>query len=166
MKKAIATALLLSVFVAPMANAAPIDDAFAAINRGDNATAMEILTPLAQQGNALAQSNVAHLYKDGQGGVLQNYTEAVRWYRLAAQQGNFVAQESLGRMYIFGQGVPVNYVKAHMWINIAASHGPFGVHQVYAGDRNKLEVIMTPEQIVEAQEMARKCQASNFKQCD
>ena len=166
MRKAIsAGVLMLSVFVAPIASAAPFDVAIAALNRGDNAAAMEILTPLAQQGDARAQYNVGSLYASGQG-VLQNYTEAVKWYRLAAQQGNFVAQEALGLMYMFGRGVPEDYVKAHMWINIAASRAPNGLNQVYSDERNKLAAIMAPEEIAEAQALAAKCQASNFKQCD
>jgi hypothetical protein len=48
-------------------------------------------------------------------------------YRLAADQ---VAQYNLGVMYGTGEGVPQDYVQAHMWFNLAASlrlTGEFGV---------------------------------------
>jgi hypothetical protein len=35
-----------------------------------------------------------------------------------------------------------------------------------ASVRNNVAAKMTPAQIAQGQEMARKCQASNFKQCD
>ena len=47
-------------------------------------------------------------------GVLQDETEGVRWYRLAAEQGYALAQVSLGFMYGMGRGVPQDYVAAHM----------------------------------------------------
>ena len=69
------------------ANAAPIDDAVAAYDRGDYAQALKILRPLATQGNAGAQYNIGFMYASGQG-VTQDYKEAVKWYRLAAAQGD------------------------------------------------------------------------------
>ena len=41
----------------------------------------------AEQGDADAQFNLGVMYETG-GGVLQDYAEAVRWYRLAAEQGH------------------------------------------------------------------------------
>ena len=45
------------------------------------------------------------MYAKGQG-VLQDYAEAVKWYRLAAAQGNAMAQANLGLRYAKGEGVP------------------------------------------------------------
>jgi hypothetical protein len=49
----------------------------------------------ANQGNAIAQTNLGVLYRDGKG-VPQDYAEALRWYRKAADQGNAIAQTNLG----------------------------------------------------------------------
>jgi len=46
---------------------------------------------LAEEGNAQAQALIGFMYDNGQG-VLQNYAEAVQWYRLAADQGVADAQ--------------------------------------------------------------------------
>ncbi len=54
-----------------------------AYNRGDYATALREMQLLAEQGNASAQFNLGFMYNKGQG-VPQDYTEAVKWYRLAA----------------------------------------------------------------------------------
>jgi len=54
-------------------------------------------------------------------------------------------------MYYKGQGVPQDYVLAHMWWNLTGSNG----HKGAAGNRKILEESMTPSQIEKAQEMAR-----------
>ena len=46
----------------------------------------EALRERAEQGDALAQVNLGHMYRTGQG-VPQDDIEAMRWYRLAADQG-------------------------------------------------------------------------------
>ena len=62
----------------------------------------------AEQGNSSAQLNLGLMYDEGQG-VLQDYKEAVKWYRLAAEQGYSKAQYNLGLMYYKGLGVPQDW---------------------------------------------------------
>ncbi len=104
------------------ANAAPIDDAVDAHNRGDYAQALKIFRSLASQGDATAQNNIGSMYYSGYG-VTQDYQEALKWYRLAAAQGNAVAQYSIGFMYDNGQGVTQNYQEALKWYRLAAAQG-------------------------------------------
>ncbi|MGC2121501.1 MAG: hypothetical protein WA652_01460, partial [Xanthobacteraceae bacterium] len=47
------------------------------------ATAYGLWRPLADQGDADAQSSIGNMYELGTG-VLKNYAEALKWYRLAA----------------------------------------------------------------------------------
>jgi TPR repeat protein len=65
-------------------NAGPYEDALAAYQRGDYATAQRLLRPLAEQGNGRAQFSLGAMYDRGQG-VAQDYKEAAKWYRLAAE---------------------------------------------------------------------------------
>src|SRR5712672_2540246 len=81
--------------------AGPFEDAAAAHRKGDYSAAMRIIQPLAEQGNAVAQSIVGAMYRDGEG-VPPNYAEALRWFRRAAEQGNDNAQTNLAFMYING----------------------------------------------------------------
>ncbi len=62
-----------------------------------------------------------------------------------------VAQFSLGVMYSKGQGVPQDYVQAHMWDTLAAAQD---IEDAREG-RDKLAEHMTPAQIAEAQRLAR-----------
>ena len=58
-----------------LAAAGPIEDAEVAFNRGDYVTAMKILRPLAERGDATAEYDVGVMYDQGFG-VTQNQTEA------------------------------------------------------------------------------------------
>jgi uncharacterized protein len=102
--------------------AGPFEDAAAAHRKGDYSAAMRIIQPLAEQGNAVAQSIVGAMYRDGEG-VPPNYAEALRWFRRAAEQGNDNAQTNLAFMYINGEGVPQNYDEALRWFRKAAEQG-------------------------------------------
>jgi TPR repeat protein len=101
------------------------------------------------------------MYVDGKG-VVQDYAEAVKWYRLAAAQGYADAQFNLGLMYGDGLGVLKNYKKAHMWLNLAALKGD----SKSANVRKEVAKEMTAQQIGEAQAMARQCMERKFKGCD
>jgi TPR repeat protein len=150
-------ALLMVAALATVALAGPIEDASAAYGRGDYATALRMLRPLAEHGGAEAARALGFIYYNGQG-VPQDYAEAVKWYRLAADQGVAAAQHDLGVMYLKGQGVPQNYVLAHMWFNLAASLIPASKkaeHDSAVNDRDLVESKMTAEQIAEAQKLAR-----------
>ena len=58
------------------------------------APAYKYWRPLADRGDAAAQSTVGYLYANGLG-VAQDYAAAVSWYRKAADQGNALAQGNL-----------------------------------------------------------------------
>ncbi len=126
------------------------DEAIAALQRGDYATAIRELRPLAEHGDAKAQYNIGIMYDRGDG-VPQDYAEAVKWYRKAAEQGFAKAQNNLGEMYRYGYGVAKDFVLAHMWYNLAAAQGNFGSPV----QRDIVAMKMTPAQISEAQKLAR-----------
>jgi uncharacterized protein len=117
--RAAVTALLVLAAVEGAAVAGPFEDAKAAHDRGDYATALRLVRPLAEQGNADAQYNLGVMYDHGTG-VAQDYREAMKWYRLAAAQGNPAAQHGLGFMYVYGRGVSQDYKEASKWFRLAA----------------------------------------------
>jgi len=139
----------------------PYEDGFAAYNRGDYATALQIWRPLAEQGNALAQTALGVMYYNGKG-VAKDFNEAVKWYRLAAAQGNVSAQVDLSSMYYEGEGVAEDFIRAHMWLSIAATQGNADVARM----RDIVSNGMTAQQLVESKAMAAKCELSSYKQCD
>ena len=114
----------------------------------------------ATQGDADAQLKLGFRYGKGQG-VVRDYAEAVRWYKLAATKSHAGAQYNLGTMYYNGQGVVQDDIRAHMWFSLGAlTDKDSGV------SRDIVAKLMTPQQITQAQKLARECQARNFKNCD
>ncbi len=101
---------------------AGFDEAVAAYQRGDYATALREWRPLAEQGNADAQLFLGVMYDRGLG-VTRDYAEAARWYRKAAEQGNAEAQHDLGVMHGEGLGVTQDYAEVARWYRKAAEQG-------------------------------------------
>jgi len=88
-----------------------------------------------------------------------DYATALKEWRPLAEQGVAGAQYNLGVMYNKGQGVPQDYVQASMWYNLAAVQG----NEMAVKNREVLVKKMTPEQITEAQRLAREWMAQHQK---
>ena len=84
--------------------------------------ASEFARLAADQGNAVAQTNLGIMYYKGQG-VQQDYEEAARLYRLAVDQGYAAAQTNLGIMYYNGLGVQQDYYEAVRLYRLAVDQG-------------------------------------------
>ena len=57
--------------------------------------------------------------------------------------------------YYNGEGVPQDYLQAHMWVNLAASKSQGEKNEKYAKARKLIAEEMTSAQIAEAQRLAR-----------
>ena len=126
----------------------------------DDAEAVRWYRLAAEQGYAAAQYILGFIYAEGRG-VPKDDVKAVRWYRLAAEQGHASAQNNLGNRYANGQGVPQDYVQAHVWYNLAASRRSGEDRQRSIRGREGAESRMTPDQIAEAQRLAREWDAAH-----
>jgi hypothetical protein len=121
----------------------------------DYASAVKWYHRAAVQGQAEAQYILGTMYADGEG-VPQDYASAVKWYHRAAVQGQAEAQYILGTMYADGEGVPQDFVLAHMWFNLSAAHHlPGEWRDNAASNRDLIAKHMTPDQLAEAQRLAR-----------
>jgi TPR repeat protein len=76
--KRILAGLVVAIAMASAAVAAPLDEVMAANKRGDYATALRLLEPLAEQGNAHAQTKLGAMY-DSAIGVPKDYAQAMKW---------------------------------------------------------------------------------------
>lgn len=61
--------------------------------------ALQLLSPLAEEGNADARYRMAILYQNGLG-VVRNEAMAEKWMRAAADHGHALAQHGMGFMYL------------------------------------------------------------------
>jgi uncharacterized protein len=143
---------LLAVGMFAFAKAGQLEDGEAAYFKHDYAGAVRLLRPLADRGNASAQSRLASIYFWGGHGVQQDAAQAALWYRKAADQGNALAQAHLGLMYEHGYGEPRDAITARIWLNLAVSRAPSLSMAVKL--RNEVATKMTPAQIAEAKRLA------------
>lgn len=120
-KRTVALLILLFGLAGPVA-AAELDAAVAAARGGDYASALRVLAPMADKGDARAQFDVGFMHAYGWG-VPRSAAEAISWYRKAADQGLAVAQHFLGLVYVNGEGVRPDEAEAARWFARAAAQG-------------------------------------------
>ncbi len=80
------------------------------------------LRKVAERGDPAAQFALGARYATGEE-VKQDYTEAVKWFTLAAEQGHILSQATLGAYYWAGRGVPQDLTKAYYWSVLAQAGG-------------------------------------------
>ena len=98
MKKWIlASAIAAAQFASFAAVAGPWEDGMAAYNRGDYVPAFRLFRPLAEQGNARAQTALGVMFRKGEG-VPKNPVRARMWFSLAAKRGDAGARAGLSRV--------------------------------------------------------------------
>jgi TPR repeat protein len=85
LKHAVAV-IILGFSYAESVAAGPLEDADAALKRRNYPTAVRLILPLAEQGNADAQYNLGVLYDNGLG-LPQDKVRAYMWFNLSAAQG-------------------------------------------------------------------------------
>ena len=142
-----------------------LEEAEFAYERGEYTQAARIFSPLAEQGVASAQFYLGLMHEKGRG-VRQDYPTALTWFRKAAAQGYAGPQSNLGLIYERGRGVRKDLVRAFMWYHLAGVMLPGNDGKAALERRDQLSSQMTAAQIEQAQELARRCQQSQFKQCD
>ena len=145
--------------------AQPGEEAEFAYERGDYTQAARLFSPLAEQGVASAQFYLGLMYEKGRG-VRQDHSMALTWFRKAAAQGYAGPQNNLGLLYERGRGVRKDVVRALMWYSLAATMLNGDERKTAMQRQEHVTSQMTAAQIEQAQELARRCQESQFKACD
>jgi TPR repeat protein len=87
-------AIMAAQLMACGAFAGPWEDGMAAYNRGDYVPAIRLFRPLAEQGNAKAQSVLGVMFRRGEG-VPRNSARAHMWFSFAAARGDAAAKAGL-----------------------------------------------------------------------
>lgn len=118
--------VLLFIFSDAFSN--DIDKALDAYNKGDEKTALTLLTPLAKSGSARAQFELGNIYSRGKSETdTVSFGKAIYWLQQAAKQRDLRAQYNLAILYdkgIYDKGVLVNdSERAVYWYQQAADDG-------------------------------------------
>ena len=83
--------------------------------------------------------------------IAGSYDRAYQDFVKLAGAGCAISQYYLGLMHIKGKGALQDYCRAHFWLNIASAQG----HRKARLRLEKLTRIMSPNQVAEAQKLAR-----------
>ena len=97
------------------------------------------------------------MYEDG-AGVVKDEAEAFALLQKAADHGDADSQARLGGMYGLGRGTPRDYVRAHLWLSLAAALLPpdeAAKRALAEKARDMIAVTMAPDQIAQAQHLER-----------
>ena len=127
----------------------------------DEAEATRWMRRAAEAGHPEAAGHLGMQYYLGRG-VARDPDAARHWFRVAARRGVAEGMHNLGVVYGNGDGVAPDLTRSHMWFSLAASAG----HEGAAGSAAGLVQDMNPEQITRATEMADRCRASDYQDCD
>src|SRR5437870_9902546 len=95
-------------------------DALIPYAQRDYVRALELLAPLAEQGNAVAQLKLGIILSRGKVNS-PDHVAALRWFTKAAENGQVEAQFELGRIYRDGLGTRVDGKLAVYWFERAAA---------------------------------------------
>ncbi len=127
-----------------------LDKAKSAFLERDFPTAFKEFLALAEAGDRDGQFWLAQMYGQG-AGVKQDLQQYAGWLEKAAEAGQTQAQANFGIMNTGTLGHTRNMIAAYMWLSLAAASGV----PLAEFNRNSVAQGMTPEQIAEAQKLAR-----------
>lgn len=132
----------------------------------DPLAAFEALDAAAENGDdgakhAMEQIELAGATKEiNRTPVAWSDLSAAYWLERAANQGLASAQSELAWMYFQGHGVPIDYVAAYMWSNLAGLTSPDRAADAVSTGRSvcfelKFSKYASSEQVAEAQRLTR-----------
>lgn len=118
-----AIVITLTLFLAPIAHGAPQEETFTVPEPGADNINGEKLSRLVDRNDPKAMNNLGWLWARGEGGVKQNFKEAMQWFKHAARMGYTPAMNNVGLLYANGHGVPQNFEEAFKWWMRSAERG-------------------------------------------
>ena len=95
-------------------------------------------------------------------GVVQSFTEGIKYLTKAAELGSNVAQNSLGVIYAEGRVSPKNLAEAYKWFVIASANG----YENAQSNKGNAEKQLTPNEVKSIQIKAKQWQDKYLKSND
>lgn len=119
----IVSLVALACLAGAPAHAAEQEETFVVPESGaDNVDGAKLGT-LANRNDPRAINNIGWLWARGEGGVRQDYAEAMKWFKHAAKMGYTVAMNNVGLLYANGHGVERSDEEAFKWWMRSAEKG-------------------------------------------
>lgn len=144
----------------PYALADDLNKGFVSLSEGKPAEAIRFWTPLAENGDMVAQASLGLLYQTGQG-TAKNDKQALKLFIASAKQGYPFAFTALGNSFHEGLGVDKNHVTAMVWFLLAAESDPNAALMA-----NLMVSELTSTELDTVRSKASICKNSNYQNCD
>lgn len=113
----------------------------------DNENAVSWMQTQAQADVRGAQAELGNWYATQDDKIEEGFA----LIQTAAIAGHVASQHKLGAAFATGDGLELDYVQAYAWLNVAAAGG----HEDSIETRDLIVDLMTPDQVSEAQKIAR-----------
>ena len=100
------------------------------------------------------------MYDNGRG-VPVDDEQPVHWITKSKKKGEPAATLHLDLRYVKGSGLIQNYKKAYMWFDLA-------IHNGYSEGQKARDTVakkLSSQDLIEAQEMTKRCLDSGYKDC-
>jgi TPR repeat protein len=111
------------------------------------------------QGSMDAEYQIGKCYFEGTG-FSKDIEQGVKWIRHAAERGFAPAQNAFGQCYEKGTGVPKDPLQAYKWFALAAARDDEHAVDIRV-NLAKMEALLKPEEVAEAQRLAREFKPVN-----
>lgn len=111
------------------------------------------------QGSMDAEYQIGKCYLEGTG-FSRDIEEGVKWIRHAAERGFPPAQNAFGQCYEKGIGVTKDPLQAYKWFALAAARDDEHAVDIHVS-LAKMEALLKPEQVAEAQRLAHEFKPVN-----
>ncbi len=117
---------------------------------------VDLLEPLAEQGNAEARLLLAKAYRGGLAGVVKDRKKSFKLLEQAAgKEGKLSeAQFELGKSYYMGAGTDRNLIAAYMWTTVSLSGASDSFAEKAMEQKKDLAAQLNSEQLKKANELA------------
>ncbi len=119
--------ILVVLFTTPVVAESQLEEGISASWLGDCSTAVRLLKPLSDRGDAAAQGVVASWFMAGRCGFPKSPVEGERLYRAAAEQGDISSLLVISSMYEKGEGIQKDLGEALKWRRRLAEQDPSGL---------------------------------------
>ncbi len=108
-----------------------------------------------------AAGDLGQMYLDGDGGIERDFSKAARWFEVSADKElSPRAMNVLAALHVKGLGVLQDPVLAYMWLSLSSANGGSDAAEI----RDLVSTQLSPQQLVDAQRMAREWQGRHTKQ--
>lgn len=127
----------------------------------DNAEAEKYYLMAADQGILEAQMRLGVHYQ-GHGDLNVQQDKSAKWFLEAAKQNHPPGMTRIGAKYADGNGVERDFIKAYAWTYLASERDQAEAE----GNLKKITAVLDQTSIDKAIEIAKKCEAAAFQNCE